>query len=341
MKNTKKIITLALAAAMLSATGITAFAETTNVSYDVQPTYTVSIPAAVTLSDADVTADITASNVILEDGKQIKVDLTVASNTASGSTFNAKNGNSAVTYTITGDKAIAVGDTVATFAANGSKTLTFSAANKSAATVAGTHTETLTFGISVEDASVAVTGISLNKTSSIIALNENDTLEATVTPEDATDTTVTWSSDNPSVATVDSTGKITGVSVGTANITAKAGDKSAICEVTVGNRITYTVTMDAWNNSRSTTVIHLNGDIKYRQDYDVKEGDLQSSITINGDIITIKATYSAYGRTYTINTANSTYTDVPSGSNATWDSKFHFTALSIDGEDIFSSLTKV
>ena len=142
---------------MLTATGITAFAadpetKATNVSYDVQPTYTVSIPAAVTLGDSAVEADITASDVILEDGKQIKVDLTAASNTASGSTFNAKNGDSTVTYTITGDKAIAVGDTVATFTANGSKTLTFSAANKSAATVAGAHTETLTFNIAVEDA---------------------------------------------------------------------------------------------------------------------------------------------------------------------------------------------
>ena len=147
----KKLLTLALVGAMLTATGITAFAETTNVSYNVDPSYTVSIPASVTLGDADVTADITASDVILEDGKQIKVDLTAASNTASGSNFNAKNGDSAVTYTITGDEAIAVGDTVATFTANGSKTLTFSAADKSGATVAGTHTETLTFGISVED----------------------------------------------------------------------------------------------------------------------------------------------------------------------------------------------
>ena len=99
----KKILTLALVGAMLAATGITAFAETTNVSYNVDPSYTVSIPASVTLGDADVTADITASDVILEDGKQIKVELTSASNTASGSTFNAKNGDSAVTYTITGD----------------------------------------------------------------------------------------------------------------------------------------------------------------------------------------------------------------------------------------------
>ena len=104
------------------------------------------------LGDAAVTADITASYVILEDGKQIKVDLTAASNTASGSTFNAKNGDSTVTYTITGDSAISVGDTVATFTADGSKTLTFSAADKSAATAAGAHTETLTFDISVENA---------------------------------------------------------------------------------------------------------------------------------------------------------------------------------------------
>ena len=148
----KKLLAIILAAVMIAACSVTAFAETTNVSYNVDPSYTVSIPAAVTLGDSAVEADITASDVILEGGKQVVVELTSASNTASGSTFNAKNGDSTVTYTITGDEAIAVGDTVATFTANGSKTLTFSAADKSAATVAGAHTETLTFGISVEDA---------------------------------------------------------------------------------------------------------------------------------------------------------------------------------------------
>ena len=153
----KKLLAIILAAVMIAACSVTAFAETTNVSYNVDPSYTVSIPAAVTLGDSAVEADITASDVIMEDGKQILVELTSASNTASGSTFNAKNGDSTVTYTITGDEAIAVGDTVATFTADGSKTLTFSAADKSAATVAGAHTETLTFGISVEDAVVVKT----------------------------------------------------------------------------------------------------------------------------------------------------------------------------------------
>jgi len=169
----KKLLTFALVGAMLSATGITAFAETTNVSYDVQPTYTVTIPATVDLGDNDVTASIEASDVLLETGKQIKVELTSASNTASGSTFNAKNGDSAVTYTITGDKAIAVGDTVATFTTNGSKTLTFSAADKSAATVAGSHTETLTFNIAVEDAPSSSKTITIEGYT--ITYNDNDT----------------------------------------------------------------------------------------------------------------------------------------------------------------------
>ena len=145
----KKLLAIILAALMIAACSVTAFAaDTTTVTYEVQPTYTVSIPAAVTLSDADVTADITASDVVIENGSQITVKLTAASNTASGSTFNAKNGDSTVTYTITGDEAIAVGDTVATFTADGSKTLTFSAADKSATTKSGEHTETLTFTIS-------------------------------------------------------------------------------------------------------------------------------------------------------------------------------------------------
>ena len=143
----KRFLSLVIAVMSVFCMSVTAFAGTTEVTYDVQPTYTIAIPASVTLGDADVTADITASDVLLESGKQVKVELTAASNTASGSTFNAKNGDSTVTYTITGDSAIAVGDTVATFTANGSKTLTFSA-DKSAATVAGSHTETLTFTIS-------------------------------------------------------------------------------------------------------------------------------------------------------------------------------------------------
>ena len=80
---------------------------------------------------------------------------------------------------------------------------------------------------------VAVTGISLDKTTLRLEVNGTAQLTATVSPENATDKTVTWSSSNEAVATVDTNGKVTAVSVGTAIITVKVGDKTATCEVTV------------------------------------------------------------------------------------------------------------
>ncbi len=86
----------------------------------------------------------------------------------------------------------------------------------------------------VKAATVAVTSVTLDKTE--LALTVGDAavqLTATVAPEDATDKTVTWTSDKPAVATVDATGKVTAVAAGEATITAQAGDKTATCKVTV------------------------------------------------------------------------------------------------------------
>ncbi len=81
-------------------------------------------------------------------------------------------------------------------------------------------------------ADVAVTGVSLNKTTLSLAKGASETLTATVAPANATNKTVTWTSDNTAVATV-ANGKVTAVAAGKAKITAKAGDKTAVCEVTV------------------------------------------------------------------------------------------------------------
>ena len=85
----------------------------------------------------------------------------------------------------------------------------------------------------LENPVIAVTGITLSQTAATLTEGESLTLTATVAPEDATDKTVTWSSSDKSVATVDNNGKVTAVAAGTATITAKAGDKSATCVVTV------------------------------------------------------------------------------------------------------------
>ena len=167
MKHTKRLLTTVMAFAMVSAIApMSAFAinqddvaagrnkGTMTATYNVQAKYIVTIPAGVELkSDASVSKDITASDVMLESGQKIKVTLTQASNTARGSSFSAKNdkGDSTATYTISkGETAVAVGDVVAEFTENGTQALTFSKAE--GATYAGTHTEKLTFGIAVEDA---------------------------------------------------------------------------------------------------------------------------------------------------------------------------------------------
>lgn len=83
-----------------------------------------------------------------------------------------------------------------------------------------------------EETTKDVTGLELNKTELTLEIDASETLTATVTPKDATDPTVTWTTSDDKIATVVG-GKVTGVKVGTATITATAGEKSATCKVTV------------------------------------------------------------------------------------------------------------
>jgi Bacterial surface proteins containing Ig-like domains len=82
----------------------------------------------------------------------------------------------------------------------------------------------------------AVTGISLDKTSLGLVTGASAGLVPTFTPADATTQTLLWTSDKTSVATVDSSGKVTAVALGSATITATTvdGSKTASCAVTVG-----------------------------------------------------------------------------------------------------------
>ena len=88
---------------------------------------------------------------------------------------------------------------------------------------------------------VAEMAVSLNHASAELVEGESMNLVATVTPDYATDKTVTWSSSNEAVATVDATGKVTAVAAGKATITATittatGSNKTAACELTVKER---------------------------------------------------------------------------------------------------------
>ncbi len=93
--------------------------------------------------------------------------------------------------------------------------------------------KTATCMVTVEKLVIPVSSVSLNKTSLTLTEGENETLTATVGPDNATDKTVTWSTSDASVATVDQSGRVTAVKAGSASITAKAGDKAATCGITI------------------------------------------------------------------------------------------------------------
>lgn len=93
-------------------------------------------------------------------------------------------------------------------------------------------TATLTIKAPVTE--IPVESVTLDKTELTLAVDGSATLKATVLPAEATDKTVTWTTSNANVATVDN-GNVTAVGVGTATITATAGGKTATCNVTVVN----------------------------------------------------------------------------------------------------------
>ena len=92
---------------------------------------------------------------------------------------------------------------------------------------------------------VAVTGVTLNKTSTTIKVGLSETLGATITPKDAKNQKVEWKSDKPEIAKVDGSGVVTAVKEGTAKITVTTidGGFTATCEVKVTAADT-TITLD-------------------------------------------------------------------------------------------------
>ena len=118
----------------------------TTVTYEVAPTYTVTIPATVTLGE---TAKIEVENVVVEKGKQVEVALTEANDFKVATTEGAE-----LTYTVkNGETEVAEGDTV--LAVNpkdgktGETTLSFVAPTE--IQYAGTYTGSATFTIAVKD----------------------------------------------------------------------------------------------------------------------------------------------------------------------------------------------
>ncbi len=92
--------------------------------------------------------------------------------------------------------------------------------------------------VTVKTKVVNVTEVSLDRSELTLTEGENETLTATVKPDNATNKRVTWKSDKTDIASVDENGKVTALKAGEATITVTTedGGKTAECKVTVKSR---------------------------------------------------------------------------------------------------------
>lgn len=117
----------------------------------------------------------------------------------------------------------------------------------------------LTFGLSgceliggvFGGSDVTVSGLTLDRDSLGLSLGETATLTATISPASATNKALNWSSSDAAIATVDSSGKITGLAPGDAVISARTSDggKVATCAV----KVTLYLTGSVWSSTGAET----------------------------------------------------------------------------------------
>lgn len=167
------------------------------------------------------------------------VALTEGQTTTLAATVSPSGADQKVTWTTSNSSVASVSSTGKVTAKNPGT------ANIIVTTVEGGYTATCTVTVTEK----AVTGVKLNKTSMSLDVGNTSTLTATISPSGANNSVI-WSSSDPSVATVSSTGKVTAVKAGTTTIMVKTanGGYTAACTVTVAAK-TYSFSIYFWNKT--------------------------------------------------------------------------------------------
>jgi len=237
---------------------------------------------------------------------------------------NVKN----VTYTSSSESIATVSNTgLVTGIAEGSATIT-ATAEAASGTVSATTTITVT--------PIAVTSVSLSSNSETIKVGKTVTLVPTISPSNATNKNVTWSSSNTNIATV-SGGTVTGVSAGTATITVTtvSGSKTATCTVVVqessaGGEETFSISYTDLPTSYQTgsTVYTAASGIKFqayncanyssKMQWRASSGYLQTTEELELQSVTINDRESNSLTVYGSNTAGSFSTEI-TGTNDVYD----------------------
>ena len=109
---------------------------------------------------------------------------------------------------------------------------------------------------------IPVKGVKLNKSKVNLEKGKTATLTATISPTDATNKAITWTSSNEKVVKVDKNGKVTGIGAGEATITATASGKKALCKIVVVNP--SIVNNSKYYSGYNTTSTYNSDTLKYR-----------------------------------------------------------------------------
>jgi len=136
--------------------------------------------------------------------------------------------------------------------------------------------KTATCAVTVASSTVSVTGVSVGVTELSLAKGTSGSVSCTVSPSNATNKSVTWSSSDTSVATVSSSGLITAKAAGTCTVTVKTvdGNKTATVNVTVTETThRVTVKVGAYDSFKVYSPSSLAGTYTSDRTFDVTAGD--------------------------------------------------------------------
>ncbi len=242
MKKVKRVLALAVAVVM---TAVMAISPVTAVSASAAPSKYVK------------SLKVSKSKVTLEAGKKATVNATVKVKGSASKKVTVKltKANKKVVKSVKVGKPNKKGVSKLTItAANVSKksTTTIKVVTKAKNSKNKTITKNLKVTVTPKKAApapapsvVAVTSVTVTAAKTTLTIGEKTTVAAVVLPANATNKTVTWSSSNTGVATVDANGLVTAVASGTARITATAGGKTGFVDLQINPRNVAGVVLDA------------------------------------------------------------------------------------------------